>query len=140
LNAVYVDTGAWIALFSANDEYHLPASETYLRLRHDQMPLLTSSDVIDETATRLRYDYSLKGALAFRAALTLAQRKKILRITWVDEELQNAAWELLESRPQLKLSLTDGTSAVIARRNKTTQVFGFDQDFSALGFELIPHL
>jgi predicted nucleic acid-binding protein len=38
----------------------------------------------------------------------------------------------------IPLSLTDATSAAVARRSKANEVFGFDRHFRALGFDLQP--
>jgi predicted nucleic acid-binding protein len=62
----------------------------------------------------------------------------LLRVVWTDARAQREAWSLMESRPATELSLTDCTSAVLARRNKVKRIFGFDDDFAALGFEVIP--
>ena len=138
MKTTFVDTGAWVALLSADDEHHEAAEETYAELRAGGVRLLTSSDVIDETATRLRYDLGLRAALAFRDAVAASGKDGLMRVVWTDARLQAEGWALMQSRPAVELSLTDCTSAVIARRNKVKQVFGFDDDFEALGFELIP--
>ena len=138
MNAVFVDTGAWIALLSADDELHEDAERAYAALRDGHVRFFSSSDVVDETATRLRYDVGLPAALAFRDAVAEAGKAGLLRIVWIDARTQAEAWALMASRPRLELSLTDCTSAVVARRNKVKRVFGFDDDFEALGFELVP--
>ena len=138
MSLVFVDTGAWIALLNSRERLHLRARETYASCSNQGVRLATSSDVLDETTTRLRYDVGLKAALAFRDAVESAQQKRLLRVLWVDANVHRQAWALLERHRDIELSFTDATSAAIARALKMKTVFGFDGDFRSLGFELIP--
>ena len=138
MTVVFVDTGAWIALLSGNDRHHERAFTYYEGLVSDGIRLLTTSDVVDETATRLRYDVGLTAAVAFRDMLEAAVTARRVRLAWVDAGVHREAWALLERHADVELSLTDATSAVVARRAKVSEVFGFDGDFRALGFDLRP--
>jgi predicted nucleic acid-binding protein len=138
VNLAFVDSGAWIALLNASERLHGAALTTYQRLHADGWRLVTSSDVIDESATRLRYDAGLKAALAFRDAVAHAEKARTLRVLPVDAAVQQRAFALWEKHPKLVLSLTDATSMVLARGLSVTTVFGFDSDFRALGFTLLP--
>jgi hypothetical protein len=135
---VFVDTGAWIALLNRNDRHHEQALRYYDEAAKTAVRLLTSSDVVDETVTRLRYDVGLPAALAFRTMLDDVVASRRARIAWVDEGVSREAWALLERFADVELSLTDATSAVVARRSNVSTVFGFDRDFRALGFDLKP--
>lgn len=104
------------------------------------MQLLSSNYVLAETATRLRYDASLAAALRFRGAIERARSAGGLRIVWVDQRLHAEGWAILERYPDVELSLTDAVSAAIARAHRIREVFGFDEDFRALGFTLTPGL
>lgn len=138
MSLVFVDTGAWIALLNRGERLHSKARETYASFSGQGTRLATSSDVLDETTTRLRYDIGLKAALAFRDAVESAQQKRLLRVIWVDANIHRQAWALLERHRDVELSFTDATSSAIARELKSKTVFGFDGDFRSLGFELIP--
>ncbi len=134
----FVDTGAWIALVNARDIKHAAAAACLEALNLEGARLLTSNYVVDESATRLRYDVGLPAALALRSRLDQAVERGFARVAWVDPRSEAEAWGLMESHPDLKLSLTDATSAVVCRRAKVETVFGFDGDFRALGFQLVP--
>lgn len=100
--------------------------------------MLTTNYVVDESATRLRYDSGLRAALAFRSMLQAAGRTGSLRILWVDPRTEAQGWDLLAGSADVRLSLTDAISAAVARRSRIGRIFGFDEDFRALGFELLP--
>lgn len=100
--------------------------------------LLTTNYVTEEAATWLRYHTGLGTALTFRRALEEALSRRRLRVVWVDPRLEREGWEIMERYADVALSLTDAVSAAVARRAKVTEVFGFDADFRALGFDVQP--
>ncbi len=119
-----------MALLKRNDSLHNAARTYYEDRVASGDRLLTTDYVVDETATRLHY--RLDAALVLRRALDEAIGGRRLRLAWIDEPLKREAWRLLERHADVELSLTDATSAVVARRAKVREVFGFDADFRAL--------
>jgi uncharacterized protein len=138
MSGVFVDTGAWIALFRRDDAHHEAASSFYGTALDDGALLVTSNYVTDETATRLRYDIGLPAALRFHDSMEAAVSARRLRLAWVDQAIEREAWGTMERFADVGLSLTDATSAVLARRAKIQHMFGFDADFRALGFDVQP--
>jgi hypothetical protein len=138
LRAVVVDTGAWIALLSRTDRYAAAAVARYRELVAAGVLLVTNNYVVDETATRLRYDAGLEAALRFRVMLDDALRVRRLRISWVDERIEREGWRLMERHRDVTLSLTDAVTVALARRARIEEVFGFDDDFAALGLRVLP--
>jgi len=136
VTAVLVDTGAWIALGSPRDEHHVAATKHYETLR--PTPLVTTNYVVAETAAHLRYGAGLASALAFKSLLERAAAKDRLRIVWIDPRLEAEGWSLLRQHANVRLSLTDATSAAVARHRRVREIFGFDRDFEALGFTVTP--
>ena len=62
---IFVDTGAWIAILNPNDQHHREAIAIYRDLQQQKTRFLTTDYVIDETATRLRYDTNHSLAVMF---------------------------------------------------------------------------
>lgn len=135
---VFVDTGAWIALLRKDDARHPDAARGWRRLVRDRARLVTSSFVVSESATRLRYDAGLPAAIAFRDRIRQAVDRGLLRVVWVDEEVAEAGWGFMERYADLALSLTDATSAAISTRLRIADVFTFDADFRPMGFNVYP--
>lgn len=138
MTAVFADTGGWIALLSRDDRRHDAARERYRELVDQGARMLTSNYVVDETATRLRYDLGLDVALRYREMNRDAESARRLRVMWVDERLEDEAWRILEQYADVALSLTDATSAAVARKHRVTEMFACDRDFEALGFVVRP--
>ncbi len=138
MRTVLVDTGAWIALLSRTDQYAVVARERYEQLSAERVQLVTTNYIVDETATRLRYDAGLDAALGYRGMLTKSVAANRLRLAWIDERLENAGWKLLEQYRDVDLSLTDATTGAVAKRSKIDEIFGFDADFEAMGLLVLP--
>lgn len=140
MRAVFADTGAWLALMDRDDGFHAAARSHYQRLSREGAGLLTTNYVIDETATRLRYDVGLQAALAFHSRIVEMCALGRWRVVWIDERIEQEGWRIMEQYADVRLSLTDATSAAIARTSRITEVFGFDAHFQALGFIVAPVL
>ena len=110
----------------------------YVHLRDDRDALLTSSLVIAEPATRLRYDAGLRAALAFRELVEQAEGTGRLDIRRPDADLESRAWDVMEQYADRALSFTDCVGAVTARDGSAEAVFGLGVDFAVLGLALEP--
>ena len=137
MTTVFVDSGAWIALSDPRESLHRHALQLYSSLPRDTR-LLTSNYVVAETITWLRYHLDNRSAVAFRAGIDCDVSRGTLRVVWVDEDVHEAGWAIFAGYDDQVLSMTDCTSAVIARRERADYVFSFDRDFSMLGFEVRP--
>jgi uncharacterized protein len=133
---VYVDSGAFIALLRRKDRDHERVVKHLVRLREAGDRLVTSDAVVSETATRLRYDVGVDGALAFRHLLDAAGRQLLVRDS--DATTRAAAFDLMAGYADLRLSYADCVGCVVARSVRASAVFGLDDDFRVLGFALEP--
>lgn len=138
--SVFVDSGAWIALIKRDDRLHDDARQYYDKLYAARAGLLTTNYIVAETATRLRYDAGLQAALDFRTRIDALHRVGRGRTIWIDERLEAQGWLIMAQYADIPLSLTDATSAAVARVNRITDMFGFDKHFAALGFVVAPSL
>jgi predicted nucleic acid-binding protein len=133
----FVDTSAWIALITTTDPDHPSARSFYRNLgRRDR--LLTTHYVVAETLTWLRYHVSHAAALRMQALIEATERTNLVEIHWVMPETHDRGFEVFRHYRDQVLSLTDCTSAVVARDSRVDYVFSFDSDFSVLGFDVRP--
>lgn len=135
---VYVDTGAFIALLWSRDRAHDRVVDTLSALRSRGERLLTCDPVIGETATRLRYDAGLEPTLRFHDLVQQAVTVGQLDVVEPGPDLRSTAFELMGRYDGLSLSYADAVGAAVARGHGVDTVFGLDEDFRVLGFDLVP--
>ena len=133
---IFVDTGAWIAVYKRNDRHHRAAVAIYNNLRAREIQLLTTDYVIDEAVTRLRYDANHSVAVAFLEFIGNAEMAGGLTVLAIDKDLFEKAKALFRQYDSTRLSFTDCTSFVVCRENNILEGFAFDQHFSMMGIDL----
>jgi uncharacterized protein len=132
--AVFVDSGAWIALALSRDPLHLPAREQWDLLHGAGAKLHTSIPVVIETFTFLDRNANRDVALAWREAVYRHRAVKILPCELRDLE---QSWGYFRRADLHKLSAVDGTSFVIMKRARIRVAFAFDHHFAMVGFRLV---
>jgi predicted nucleic acid-binding protein len=132
--AIFVDTGAWIALALTKDPYHERAREAGLELAQAGARLHTSVSVVLETFTFLDRQTTREVATAWRQSLATIPRLRVWPVT--PRDLANA-WVFFDRTDLHKLSAVDAVSFVLMRRAKIRFAFAFDHHFATAGFRLI---
>lgn len=133
-DAVFVDTGAWIALALSADPLFPRAEEAWLELRRTGARLYTSVPILIETFTFLERNAARDVALAWKDSLGKVPFLKVLECTKRD---LSAAWAYFGRRDLHKLSAVDATSFVLMSRRKIRRAFTFDHHFAKVGFVLV---
>lgn len=133
---IFVDTGAWIAILNQRDQHHQEAVEIYSKLEQQQIRFLTTDYVIDETATRLRYDANHSLAVMFLNRIEILVDVGLLTITEIDTNVFREAKALFRQYDSARLSFTDCTSFVVCRENRINEAFAFDRHFPIMGIDL----
>ncbi len=134
-HGVFVDTSALVACAVEKDDRHAEAAAELLRLLDAGSRLVTSTDVFDETVTRVR------GRAGHRAAVTVGEQLRHshdIRLVAVTEPHRHAAWGLFVRYADQEFSLTDCSSMVLAKANGIREVFTFDRGFARVGFTILP--
>ena len=132
--AVFVDSGAWIALALTRDPLHTRAREQWDLLRAAGARLHTSVPVVIETFTFLDRNANRDVALAWQEWVTRPGTLKILPC-----ELRDLAgsWEYFRRSDLHKLSAVDATSFVIMKRAQIRLAYTFDHHFAVVGFRMV---
>lgn len=132
--AVFVDTGAWIALALSRDPLHVRAVELWDQLQGNGGRLHTSVAVLLETFTFLDRNTHRDVALAWKDSLDEIRDLRVLAVTPADLD---EAWPYFQRRDLHKLSAVDATSFVLMSREKIRTAFTFDHHFAMAGFRLV---
>jgi uncharacterized protein len=132
--AVFVDTGAWVALALVRDPLHERAAQAWDEIAAAGARIHTSVPVVLETFTFLDRNAMRDVALAWKDSLDSLKRFKVLDCRRTDME---GAWAWFKRKDLHKLSAVDATSFVLMTRARIRFAFAFDHHFAAAGFRLI---
>ena len=132
--AVFVDSGAWIALAIARDPLHARAADAWKTIAGAHSRLHTSAPVVLETFTFLDRHARRDIAIAWKDSLEGLDGLRILACDAAD--VRNA-WQYFERRDLHKLSAVDATSFVLMNRHGINAAFAFDHHFASVGYRLI---
>jgi predicted nucleic acid-binding protein len=132
--AVFVDSGAWIALALSRDPLHVQAREQWDLLHAAGAKLHTSGPVVIETFTFLDRNANRDVALTWKESIYEPGTVKILPCELRDME---HSWEYFRRADLHKLSAVDATSFAIMKRGRIRLAYTFDHHFAVVGFRLV---
>ena len=132
--AVFVDSGAWIALALSRDPLHGRSREAWDVLQGAGAKLHTSVPVLIETFTFLDRNANRQVALAWKEAVYERGRVSILPCELRDLQL---SWEYFRRSDLHKMSAVDATSFAIMKRARIRFAYAFDHHFAVVGFRLV---
>ena len=132
--AVFVDSGAWIALALSRDPLHTKAVAAWNQTRAARARLHTSVPVVLETFTFLDRRTTRDVAVAWKDSL---EALKGLRVLTCSAEEMRSAWQYFARHDLHKLSAVDATSFVLMDRHDVRVAFAFDHHFASAGFRLV---
>jgi uncharacterized protein len=132
--AVFVDSGAWIALALLRDPLHAQARELWQLLHETGAKLHTSVPIVIETFTFLDRNANRDVALTWKQAIYKASVVKILPCELRDLE---RSWDYFQRADLHKLSAVDATSFAIMKRAHIQLAYTFDHHFAVVGFRLV---
>lgn len=136
MNALFVDTSAFVALTDKRDKNHGRARRLLRSLARSRRSLVTSTYVADEVITLVRMRIGHAVALEVGDAILSS---KWCRMLDVDESLRQSAWSLFARYDDQEFSFTDCASFAIMNALGLEQAFTFDRrDFAAAGFGVLP--
>ena len=132
--AVFVDSGAWIALALLRDPLHGQAREHWDLLREAGAKLHTSIPVVIETFTFLDRNANRDVALTWKESIFKRGAVKVLPCEPRDLE---QSWDYFRRADLHKLSAVDATSFAIMTRARIRLAYTFDHHFAVAGFRLV---
>jgi predicted nucleic acid-binding protein len=131
LRAVFVDTGAWVALRYRRDQYHERARKLAERLHRDRLGLVTTEWVLAEAVTLLKARGAVDHALALGEAILSGRLGHLVEST---AERRGRAWELFVRYRGRRVGWVDCASFAVMEELGLRRFFGFDDDFVRAGF------
>lgn len=135
---IFVDTSAWYAIRDESDRNHKVALRFWKEIQIKGYLLITSDEVIQESATLLQGRLGKQAALDFLEYLEVGEENGEIVIIPVDEELKAEAWQIFKKYVDKEYSFCDCTSFCIMRRYQYQHAFAFDEDFEHFSFTALP--
>lgn len=129
---VFIDTGAFIALFVSSEKYHSKVSQRYKDYRKQRAQLVTSYYILDELFTRLIYDFGKSVTQKAIDLLNKSIEKEELVVLDIDEVIFRKAQEVMVKFSEHKISLTDATSYILCKDYALDEIFTLDDDFKKI--------
>lgn len=129
--AVFIDTGIFVALRNADDEFHIRSKELMKRaLKGEFGGVFTSDYVIDEAITTAlvrtrRHD------LAVDLGKYIIESPRIAKL-WTTEDTFDVAWKKFQTFKDKPLSFSDCVSLALMEKNRIKQIISFDSGFNGL--------
>ena len=137
MNAVFVDTGGWMACADRADPAHVACTAARDATLEAGRILITTDFVVDETLTLIRFRLGLAAANVWWRQIDGSARLRWERIE--NERFERARNLFFEYRDK-DLSFTDCTSIALMRELKLTTVITTDRHFQQVGFDVLPSL
>jgi hypothetical protein len=135
MNAVFVDTGGWMACADRADPAHLACRTARDATLEAGRMLITTDFVVDETLTLIRFRLGLAAANAWWRQIDGSTR---LRWERVENDRFERSRNLFFHYRDKDLSFTDCTSIAVMRELKLTTVITTDGHFRQVGFDVLP--
>lgn len=132
---IFIDTGAFIARYLKNDQYHRKARSHWEVLKQDNRPCVTTNFVLDETFTLLARRSSYPFAAIRAEKIYSSDALTILR---PDRQDELSALELFGKYADQSVSFTDCVSFAMMDRHQVRTAFTFDNHFRIAGFQVEP--
>lgn len=135
---VFVDTSFWIAYSLKGEPEHERIIKLFSKIIRDGVTVCTSSDVIDETVTRLATATNSYITNTFIGFIEESIDTRRIIELWVDEHVQTEAFRLVEKFVEHRLSMTDATSVALMKRLNIQSILTLDSDFVKIGISVLP--
>lgn len=129
--SVFVDSGAWIALFSARDQHHAEADDLFRRAVRERTPLLTTNLVLAEVQRLLLFRAGIRAAAA---ALDRIEASALVRLVHATASHHTAGRAWMARLADQRITYTDAVSFAVIESEPCVGVLGFDRDFALAGF------
>lgn len=130
-SAVFVDSSAWIALFSRRDQHHEEADRAFRRAIGSKTLLHTTNLVLAEIHRLLLHR---TGNTAAAAALDRIESSPSVKIAFANAADHQAARTWLKKLQAHPISYTDAISFAVMEQAGCVKALSFDRHFRLAGF------
>jgi len=120
---IFIDTSAFVAWLFERDAHHREAVQRFEWVKNNHLMPITSSYIVDETATVLSHR---EGQMLARKFLDIVPAIHTIFIT---EEIQQHVHTLFRAQEMRGTSIADCSNIVLMKRLSIPTLFTYDSDF-----------
>jgi uncharacterized protein len=135
--SIFVDSSAWIALFSRRDQHHEEADHAFRAIVASRRRMLTTNLALAEIHRLLLYRAGIKAAAA---ALEKIESSPLVEIAFADAAHHQAAKDWMKQLQDHPISYTDAISFSVMKASRCREALSYDHHFSIAGFEVRQYL
>ncbi len=129
--AVFIDTGIFVALRNADDEYHERSKDLMIKALKGEFGRIYTSDYIINEAITTALVRTRRHDLAADIGKYILESPRITKL-WITKEAFDTAWETFKTLKDHPMSFTDCASLALIKRHNIKQIMSFDSGFNGL--------
>jgi predicted nucleic acid-binding protein len=131
--SLFVDSGAWLAFFSARDGHHAEADRLVREAFASKISLFTTNLVLAEVHRLLLFRAGIRPAAVALERIDMSAKVTVL---YTDASTHREARSWLAKLHDQVISYTNATSFAVMKAKRCQHALSFDHDFVIAGFTL----
>jgi uncharacterized protein len=132
-HSIFIDTSAWIALFSRRDQHHEEADRAFNAIVASKKRILTTNLIIAEIHRLL---LQRAGIQAAAAALQKIETSSLVDVTFPDHSSHQSAKDWLDRLQAHPISYADAVSFSVMKMTGCREALSYDRPFQIAGFKV----
>jgi uncharacterized protein len=136
-HSIFIDSSAWIALFSRRDQHHNEADRAFRAIIASRRRMLTTNLVLAEIHRLLLYR---AGVQAAAAALKKIEASLLVEIIFSDTASHQSAKDWMMKLQEHPISYTDAVSFAAMKAAGCGEALSYDHHFHVAGFAVRPEI
>jgi predicted nucleic acid-binding protein len=133
-HSIFVDSSAWIALFSRRDQHHEEADRLFRTMVSAKQRMLTTNLVLAEIHRLLLHRAGIKAAVT---ALEKIEASALVDIEFADPTHHQSAMVWIGKLREHPISYADAVSFSIMETTGCSEVLSYDHHFQIAGYKTL---
>jgi uncharacterized protein len=132
-HSIFIDSSAWIALFSRRDQHHEEADRVFRAIVVSKRRILTTNLVLAEIHRLLLYRAGIQAAAA---AMEKIESSPLVEIAFADASNHQSAKDWMKKLQDHPISYTDAVSFSIMKATGCREALAYDHHFRIAGLQM----
>jgi len=133
MNKLFVDTSGWASLADVSEPFYQKAKEIYAVAMQNRQRLVTTNYILAELVALMTSPMRFHRPRIIEF-INGIKESPFFDVIYIDQVLDERAWELLSNRTDKKWRLVDCSSFIVMQENNITEALTTDHHFEQAGF------